>query len=212
MSQANANAKAKAPRAPKKPTQYAKNAKAGDLVHIKGCHVSNHGQLRRWFGSQADTHWFTGTVQQILHTTVGKMKMTMYEVHYLLPDGSDKVLSNKNIHHHPGAWLDPDPPPSIAILGGGHSRVPAARGQRVHGPPSVAYDDSSVDLMLEAVLARERDCVQPASSKVPASVVCLQGPPHEGSEDPYHEDSDGPPSEDSDVSSVDSAQFACAIY
>jgi hypothetical protein len=104
-------------KAPKKPTQYAKKAKAGDLVHIKGCHVSNHGQLRRWFGSQAGTHWFTGTVQEIVYTTVDKTKMTLYDVHYLFTDGIDKVLHNKNIFHHPGAWVNPDPLPQIAILG-----------------------------------------------------------------------------------------------
>jgi hypothetical protein len=145
-------AKAKAPKAPKKPVQYAKNAKAGDVVHIKGCHVTSHGQLRRWFGSQADTNWFTGTVQDVLHTTVGKTKTTMYEVKYILPNGSDKELQNKSICHLPGVWKDPDRPPRVSVLGDGHSRVPAA-GRRVQGPPSVDSDASSVDSMLEAVLA-----------------------------------------------------------
>jgi hypothetical protein len=165
MSQANA----KAPKAPKKPVQYAKNAKAGNVVQIKGCHVTSHGQLRRWFGLQADTNWFTGTVQEIIHTTVGKTKRTLYEVKYIMPDGSDKVLQNKNIHHLPGVWKDPDPPPRVSVLGAGHSHVPAA-GRRVQGPPSVDSDASSVDSMLEAVLARARG--QPMSSTArPVSVA-----------------------------------------
>jgi hypothetical protein len=93
-------------KAPKKPTQYAKNAKVGDLVHIKASHVSNHGQLRRWFGSQANSHWFTGTLEEIAQCTVGKTKTTMYNVRYLLPDGFYKLLRKKNIHHCPvHGWI-----------------------------------------------------------------------------------------------------------
>jgi hypothetical protein len=125
MSQAKAKAP-KAPKAPKKPVQYAKNAMAGDTVHIKGCHVTSHGQLRRWFGSQADTRWFTGTIIDIVYTMVGKTKTSMYDVKYILPDGSDKVIQNNSIYHLPGMWKDPDPPPRVSVLGAGHSRVLAA--------------------------------------------------------------------------------------
>jgi Transposase IS4 len=159
MSQATAKAKA-----PKKPIQYAKNAQVGDVVHIKGGQVSNHGQLRRWFGSQADSHWFTGTVEEIVHLTVGKTKTTMYDVRYLFPDGSNKLLRKKNIFHHPGAWVNPHPPPKAPILGAGHTRVPAsaaARGRRVQAPLFDDTDESSVDSLLEALLARERARVRP---------------------------------------------------
>jgi hypothetical protein len=116
MSQATAKAKAV-----KKPTQYAKNAKVGDVVHIKGAQVSHLSQLRRWFGSNAEIHWFTGTMEDIVYLTVGKTKTTMYEVRYELPDGTNKLLRKKNIHHHPGAWVHPNPPPSVPILGAGHT-------------------------------------------------------------------------------------------
>jgi hypothetical protein len=89
------------PKAPKKPIQYAKNAQVGDLVHTKGNNVCAYGQLKRFFGSQADAHWFTGTLEDIVHTTIGKMKAVLYEVRYVLPDGSIKLVRKKNIHHRP---------------------------------------------------------------------------------------------------------------
>jgi hypothetical protein len=143
-------------KAPKKPTQYAKNAKVGDVVHIKGGQVSNHGQLRRWFGSNADNHWFTGTVEEIVHLTVGKTKTTMYDVRYLFPNGSNKLLRRKNIFHHPGAWVNPHPPPTAPILGAGHTRVPAsaAVARRVQKPLFEDTDDSSADTMIDRLMAR----------------------------------------------------------
>jgi hypothetical protein len=107
-------------------------------------------------------------LEDIVTTTVGKSKTILYDVRYLLPDGSYKLLRKKNIHHHPGAWVNPDPPPRVAILGEGHSCAPASDRQfasiesifgYVHnrdwarvappgrkGPPSAESDDSSVVL------------------------------------------------------------------
>jgi hypothetical protein len=143
-------------KAVKKPTQYAKNAKVGDVVHIKGSQVSHLSQLRRWFGSKADVHWFTGAVEDIVNLTVGKTKTTMYEVRYELPDGTNKLLRKKNIHHYPGAWVDPDPPPRVSVLGAGHTRVPT-KGRL--NPLFVDSDDSTADTFIDTLYARQMEAL-----------------------------------------------------
>jgi hypothetical protein len=145
------------PKAPKKPIQYAKFAKVGDLVHTKGNNVSAYSQLKRWFGSQADAHWFTGTLEEIVHTTVGKMKTVLYEVRYALPDGSVKLVRSKNILHHPGTWVNPDPAPVVSVLGAGHTRVPAsaaASGRQAQAPLFAANEDSSADTLVDKLYAQ----------------------------------------------------------
>jgi hypothetical protein len=160
------------PKAPKKPVQYAKFAKVGDVVHSKGNNVSSFSQLKRWFGSQADAHWFTGTLEEIYHTTVGKTKTVLYEVRYALPDGSVKLVRGKNILHRPGAWINPDPAPAASILGGGHTRVPAssqASGRRAQAPLFAATDDSSADTMLDRAYAQALERIR--APTVPASAA-----------------------------------------
>jgi hypothetical protein len=175
------------PKAPKKPIQYAKFAKVGGLVHSKGNNVTSYSQLKRWFGSQADAHWFTGTLEEIYHTTVGKMKTVLYEVRYTLPDGSIKLVRGKNILHRPGAWINTDSAPIVPILGGGHTRVPAsaaASGRRAKAPLFAATEDSSADTTINRLyaeaLARIRAPTVPASAAasgrigaptIPASAV-----------------------------------------
>jgi hypothetical protein len=62
-----ANNAASKPRKSNKP-KYAKNARSGDTVHVQGNKVTNRPQLKRWFGSQADDHCFTGVLEEVTET------------------------------------------------------------------------------------------------------------------------------------------------
>jgi hypothetical protein len=100
--------------------KYAKNAKEGDFVHAKGDHVSNF-TLKHWFGLQASTIFFTGVLKKIVVTTeasvVGAKRWPYYDVEYKRPDGTSKLVRNKNIHHYPGVWVNPKMVPVMPIHG-----------------------------------------------------------------------------------------------
>jgi hypothetical protein len=127
------------PKPTKKGIKYAKNVEVGSWVHAKGIHVTSKAQLNRWFGTKAMTTYISGIVKEKDLSNVTGRNECFYKVQYDLPDGKTATVSNKAIHHYPGKWVDPNPPP-VAPTFGSITKVVRAKvlvGSIANGPPSI---------------------------------------------------------------------------
>jgi Transposase IS4 len=172
----NAASKARKSNKPKK-GPYAKNARAGDTVHAQGNKVTNRAQLKRWFGSQADDHCFTGVVEEVVVLRDNNSQnVTYYDVFYPMPDGTTKFARNKNISHYPGPWVNPKPRPSITVHGGVVATEPMDSSDETTVdptnpnpitphlpplpasiPPVITTDDVSINMLLDDPVSPYKD-------------------------------------------------------
>jgi hypothetical protein len=140
-------AAAKPKRQPKAP-RYAKDAKVGDWVHIKGTHVKSITQLTRWYGSKGASKFLSGIVMERIRSDGPGRKEWFYKVEYFLPDDETKEVVHKALLHFPGKWVDPDPPPDAMSHGTITKTIrpkDTPRARTVHPPTIIDFDDSSDD-------------------------------------------------------------------
>ena len=153
-------AAAKPKRQPKAP-KYAKDAKVGDWVHIKGTHVKDLTQFQRWYGSKGASKFVSGIVLERIRSDGPGRKGLYYKVEYVLPDDETKIVVHKAILHFPGKWVDPDPPPDAMSHGTITKTIRPKERSRIVQPPSIINfeeeedDDSAVSATVESQLTED---------------------------------------------------------
>jgi hypothetical protein len=102
---------------PPKGVLYTKNAIVGDYVHAKASLIVSESECRRLYGSMWKTKWMGGTILDILTKPFNGRDTLFYDVNFRGPAFTTYPKEMKAIHCRPGEWSDPNPSPTIQLLG-----------------------------------------------------------------------------------------------
>lgn len=96
-----------------KGVQYAKGAKAGDVVHAKATDLHSDAQTKRWFGNKYKGSCLTGIVQSV--ESVDRKRWLTVE--WEMPDSSKAIKPIRDLRCKPGPWTASAAAPDIPLLG-----------------------------------------------------------------------------------------------